>query len=257
MAVQEMSENFIDWAQQFSIRSGPIIHVGAHLAQERNVYRNLGFQPVLWFEAQPEIASRAQQLLEQFDLQQVRNTALWSVEGVELEFFVAGHEGSSSSLLEPFLISASHPDVSIQSSYRINTSTLDRETASSETEYKIIVLDVQGAELEVLKGGKQTLKNVNYIFSEISTLKLYKNSPHAKDLVKYLDDNGFLFAASHLNRNTGWGEGLFIRKELCDRIPGFSVSHKKVGKLFSKGRLFRSLIIYLRNFNQAFSRSRR
>lgn len=245
MAESQMSENFKSWTQQFCIEPAPLIHVGAHLVQERNEYQHLGFEPVLWFEAQPEIATRAQKILQTFQRQELRNVGLWSKAGTELELFVAGHEGSSSSLLEPYLISASHPDVSFQSSYKIKTSTLDLEVINSPGDFKILVLDVQGAELEVLKGAEQTLKNVDYIFSEISTLELYKNSPPAHELSKYLEKSGFLFAASHLNRNTGWGEGLFIREELCALIPNFRVSHTTVGKLLSKGRLFRTLMIHL------------
>lgn len=252
-----MSENFKSWTQQFSIQPAPLIHVGAHLVQERDEYHDLGFEPVLWFEAQPEIATRAQKILQTFENQELRNVGLWSTAGTELELFVAGNEGSSSSLLEPFLISASHPDVSCQASYKIKTSTLDLETVNSHDAFNVLVLDVQGAELEVLKGAEQLLENVNYIFSEISTLELYRNSPHAHELCEYLEKKGFLFAASHLNRNTGWGEGLFIRKELCDLIPNFRMSHTTVGKIFSKGRLFRTLMIYLGVIKPLIPKSRR
>ncbi len=251
-----MSENFESWTQQFAIGPAPLIHVGAHLVQERHEYHNLGFEPVLWFEAQPEIATRAQEILQTYEHQELRNVGLWSKAGVELELFVAGHEGSSSSLLEPYLITASHPEVSCQSSYKIKTSTLDLETVKSQDAFKVLVLDVQGAELEVLKGAERSLQNVDYIFSEISTLELYRNSPNAHALREFLENKGFLFVASHLNRNTGWGEGLFIRKELCELIPNFRVKHTTVGKLFSKGRLFRTLMIYLGVIKPLTSKSR-
>jgi hypothetical protein len=158
--------------------------------------------------------------------------------GQELELYVAGNEGSSSSFLEPFLISASHPEVSCKTSYKIETSTLDFEIGGSAIKYKVLVLDVQGAELEVLKGGVVALEEIDYIFSEISTLELYKNSALATDLSHYLQEQGFVFAASHLNRETGWGEGLFIRDAVTKTIPNFQVSHDSVGKLFPKEESF-------------------
>jgi len=250
-----MSENFIDWTRAYHIKPSPLIHVGAHLAQERYVYRELGFEPVLWFEAQPEIAEKADENLKAFKFQNVRNAGLWSKAGVELELFIAGNEGSSSSLLEPFLISASHPDVSCIASFFIKTSTLDAEITQSQVKYKVLVLDVQGAELEVLKGGVRTLQDVGYIFSEISTLELYRNNPLANQIEHYLEENGFVFAASSLNRNTGWGEGLFIRKEICESIPNFEFSHTTVGNLISKGRIFRTLLIYCKALKTQFLKS--
>jgi FkbM family methyltransferase len=239
------------------IEASPLIHVGAHLVQERSEYQDLGFEPVLWFEVQPEIAVKAQKILETFDFQELRNVGLWSEAGIELDLFVAGHEGSSSSLLEPYLISASHPEVFCELSYCVKTSTLDLETTKSHVAYKVLVLDVQGAELEVLKGAEQTLRNVHYVFSEISTLELYRNNTRISELCQYLEKNGFLFAASHLNRNTGWGEGLFIKKELCDLIPDFRVLHTTVGNVFSKGRLFRTLLVYLGMIQPLNSKSRK
>ena len=242
-----MSENFLTWTKIYNIKSAPLVHVGAHLVQERDDYRELGFEPVLWFEVQPEIAERAQKTLESYTRQEIRNTGLWSYVGKELELYVAGNEGSSSSFLEPYLISASHPEVSSKTSYKIETSTLDFEIGGSAIEFKVLVLDVQGAELEVLKGGVSAIEGIDYIFSEISTLELYKNGALAKDLSHYLQEQGFVFAASHLNRDTGWGEGLFIREAVTKTIPSFQVSHDSVGKLFPKGRIFRTLLIRLKS----------
>jgi FkbM family methyltransferase len=252
-----MSENFPIWVKVFGIEPAPLIHVGAHLAQERDDYRNLGFEPVLWFEAQPEIAKRSEEILVPYTNQRIINVGLWSTAGVQIEFFIAGHEGSSSSLLEPFLISASHPDVTCSSSYKITTSTLDHEADDGEIKFRILVLDVQGAELEVLKGGQRALQNVDYIFSEISTLELYRKSPRAGELSKYLEAQGYVFAASDLNRDTGWGEGLFIRKNICDSIPNFQPLHESTGKFFPKGRIFRSILVRLRSVKPRISRTRR
>lgn len=52
-----------------------------------------------------------------------------------------------------------------------------------------IKIDVQGYELEVLKG--TDLNQIQYIYLEGSYLKLYENQPLIKDIVKYLSNRNF------------------------------------------------------------------
>lgn len=240
-----MSEKFVDWVFKYQIKPSPLIHVGAHLVQEREMYRSTDFEPVLWVEAQPFIFGQAQNLLKDYEKQQIVNTALWSVSDVELTFYIAGDEGSSSSLLEPHLISASHPQVFTREKYKITTKSLDDLLAGQKlaNNYKILVLDVQGAEIEVLRGAEKTLKNVDTIVSEISTLELYKGNARIKDLIEFLDSEGFTFAASEINRATGWGEGLFIRRSSYNLGEPILLEHIVVGKHFAPGRLLRTLLI--------------
>ena len=50
-------------------------------------------------------------------------------------------------------------------------------------------IDVQGYELEVLKGAD--LNQLQYIYLEGSYVRLYKNQPLIKDIVKYLSNRNF------------------------------------------------------------------
>ena len=50
-------------------------------------------------------------------------------------------------------------------------------------------IDVQGYELEVLKG--TTLKNIKYIYLEGSYVKLYSNQPLINSISKYLTSKNF------------------------------------------------------------------
>jgi FkbM family methyltransferase len=50
-------------------------------------------------------------------------------------------------------------------------------------------IDVQGYELEVLKGAD--LNHIQYIYLEGSYVKLYENQPLIKDIVKYLSNKNF------------------------------------------------------------------
>ena len=56
----------------------------------------------------------------------------------------------------------------------------------------LLKLDVQGFEIEVLKGATDTLKNVEIVLMEVSLLGVNKGSPLLHEAVQYMTQRGFL-----------------------------------------------------------------
>lgn len=70
--------------------------------------------------------------------------------------------------------------------------TLDELVASTHfPPAQLIKLDVQGYELEVLRGGPRTLAAVDVVLMEVSLLPLYKGAPILHEVVAFMADNGF------------------------------------------------------------------
>ena len=67
----------------------------------------------------------------------------------------------------------------------------------------LMKIDVQGFELEVLKGSKQVLKHINYLYIEASSVELYKNQPLLENIKDYLFEEGFFLEGSF---NQSYGE---------------------------------------------------
>ena len=204
-----MSSSFAEWVRHFGITSTGIVHIGAHLAEEAELYNELGFEPVLWVEALPDIAEKASRRIVNFPKQKVICSTLSSESGKVLTFYRAGNEGSSSSLLAPHLIMAAHPEVRVSNETRVITQTMD-EILSDFHQYKFLCMDVQGAELEVLKGGPEALKRFDFVMSEVSIRQLYKGAPKFNEITNFLLRNGYLLIASNINQTTGWGDALYI-----------------------------------------------
>lgn len=99
----------------------------------------------------------------------------------------------SSSLLAPKRVKQTHPWLIFDKEVMVKTITLDffaREHAVNNIDF--IHLDVQGAELAVLRGGKQALSCVKLIWLEVETIELYENQPLRKDVENFMFSHGFV-----------------------------------------------------------------
>jgi hypothetical protein len=55
----------------------------------------------------------------------------------------------------------------------------------------LLKLDVQGAELDVLRGGEATLRAAKYVLLEVSLHRWNKDAPMIEEVVRFMDDRGF------------------------------------------------------------------
>ena len=212
-----MSTLLNKWLIQFNLKPSGIVHVGAHLAQERDLYRELNIEPVLWIEAHPAIFKVAKELLSHYSNQRIINAALWNKSGELIVFTEAGNEGSSSSLLDLGLITAVHPQVVARKQIVVRTSTLAEVLVEHwNFTYKIdfLLIDTQGAESKVIEGLGEQISQFKYLLAEVSTKKLYKKAMLFNNFIKLLDTKNFQLLCSHVNSTTGWGDALFVRKDV-------------------------------------------
>jgi FkbM family methyltransferase len=73
----------------------------------------------------------------------------------------------------------------------LETSTLD----GLSREFDLIKLDVQGAELDVLKGGAATLNSAKFVMIELGLSCYNHNAPLAAEVIAYLHGRGFILLA--------------------------------------------------------------
>jgi FkbM family methyltransferase len=77
--------------------------------------------------------------------------------------------------------------------------------------FDYIHIDVQGAELQVFRGGPQMLSSCKAIWCEVSNVELYKGQASKKDVIEYLADKGFVVIKDTCGEKTS-GDCLFVRK---------------------------------------------
>ena len=83
----------------------------------------------------------------------------------------------------------------------------------------ILKIDVQGYELQVLKGAISSLKSIEIIIVEVSFLEIYQNCPLANKLIQFLDNLNFQifdivdFKYRPLDSNLFQVDMFFIKKD--------------------------------------------
>lgn len=72
----------------------------------------------------------------------------------------------------------------------VKTTTLDEIFTNNET-FDFIKIDTQGSELDILKGGMNTIKNASSFLLEVSIFEYNLGGPTKEDVVKFMSDLGF------------------------------------------------------------------
>jgi FkbM family methyltransferase len=191
----------------WSIQPSGVIHVGAHAAEESSDYRTHNWAPVIWVEANPHLIHRLREVVAKEDT--VICAALWDENQVPIEFNIATN-GESSSLLQPALHLEEYPEIHFESQMTLQTSRLD----SLLTEIpNFLNIDVQGAELRVLRGMGKLIDSLDYIYTEVNEAELYVNCAKLNDLEKFLEIAGFKRLCLRRYGRSGWGDAFFVRKK--------------------------------------------
>ncbi len=182
----------------------PIYHVFHHIAN----LRKIGFKPGLivdggayvgkWTESVHEIFPEStflmleaqtskkpilQKIVDKYDNVKLEIGLLGDSEKEGIEFY---EMETGSSIYEE----NTHHN---RNKVTLNMTTLDAVAAKYPTEGSCFIkLDVQGAEIDILKGATQLLKRTEFVMLEVSTLNFNENAPQFADVVIFMKSIGFV-----------------------------------------------------------------
>ena len=135
-----------------------VIHIGAHYGEEVPEYIQNGITNMVLFEPLSENYKQLVQNTRELDIDiELHNLALGSTQET-VTMFVSDNERQSSSILKPKVHLTHHPNVGFPTTEEVEVELLD---SFKIKDCNFINMDVQGYELEVLKGAKETLKHIN------------------------------------------------------------------------------------------------
>jgi FkbM family methyltransferase len=169
-----------------------IIDVGANRGQFALVAANRFPRAALYcFEPLPEPRRKLERALRGHAKLNVMQCALTAKSGCA-DFVVSKADDSSSLLEMTETQTRTFPGTGAAYRIRVRTETLDGVLASADLVRPLLLkVDVQGAELDVLRGATAVLQSADSVLVECSFAELYRGQPLAGEVVSFLDSHGF------------------------------------------------------------------
>jgi hypothetical protein len=168
-----------------------VLHIGAHLGQEAKEYEKYELD-VIWIEAIPEVASKLKVLLGKFETQEVFCVLLGSENRSEVAFNLSSNNFESSSIYE-FGSELGFDNLEMTKTIMLPMVRMDSFFSSDSLKYfNLWVIDVQGAELDVLLGAGDLIKECHVLLVEVSTREVYFSGTKWVDLKNFLNSVGLI-----------------------------------------------------------------
>lgn len=187
-----------------------IVHVGGHYGEEIEDYINEGIQNIIIFEPLLNNFKILQKKCEKLNANIVGHQIALGSEKKIVEMYVSSNDSLSSSILKPKIHLTQYTDILFDEKETVEVNLLDSyETGNCN----FLNMDVQGYELEVLKGGIKTLENIDYVYCEVNRDEVYENNAYIEDIDKFLSDLNFERVMVEWTGET-WGDALYIKIKL-------------------------------------------
>lgn len=196
----------------FPIQVKGIIHIGAHELEELNQYLGKNIRRIIWIEANPQKYDFLKKKLSYYEQMDLGEFAAGSSEK-KLTLNISNN-GESSSFLELGTHKYSYPKINYVSKEEVDVIPVDKwiqKNKKSRRNYNFINIDIQGYELEALKGMKKQLSFADYVYLEVNYDEVYKKCPRLKDIDLFLRKFKFK-RVGMLKTNQGWGDAIYTKK---------------------------------------------
>lgn len=186
-------------------------HVGAHECEELGFYTGtLAIPPdnIVWVDA---LHSKVHEAIAK-GIPHVYQAVMSDTDNATVTFHVSNNV-QSSSILELGTHATEHPHVHYVTKLTLQTHTIDtfaKYNGLDMSKYNFWNLDIQGAELLALKGGKESLKHADALYLEVNEAELYKGCGLISEIDAFLSDAGFARTITHMLEHK-WGDALYVR----------------------------------------------
>jgi FkbM family methyltransferase len=195
-----------------------ILHGGAHLAEELSTYAENSIDKIVWAEPDISIHGTLSQRLATYPKPQlIIPFALWHETNTH-DFHIASNR-QSSSLLLPHEHLNEHPEITFSSIQKVRTVKYDdlHEQICSQLggfSPEFVNLDIQGAELNALKGMETLLlSSVKMIYLEVNYIEIYHGNALKVEVDTWLLKYGFHPILSVKTPNQ-WGDTLYTKESV-------------------------------------------
>lgn len=189
------------------IRPKGIIHVGANTGQEYDTYIKMGCHRVMFIEPCSAAFSVLKEKFKGYPHVTIVNTACGSKVGQAWINIEVANGGQSNSFLDMGTHTKLHPGIEFVDKEMVTITPLDFIDTNG---YDFLMLDCQGTEGDILKGAKETLKRMKWVYTEVNAQEVYKGCTLKPEIDELLPD--FVEVETVWFKPGTWGDSLYKRK---------------------------------------------
>ena len=201
--------SFTQIKNNYKMNISGIIHVGGHFGEEICEYVETGIQNIVIFEPLVSNFTTLERNVRNLNANiQGHQVALGSTEGT-VDMYVSSNKGLSSSILKPKKHLTQYRDITFNVKESVDLKTLDSYNYKN---FNFLNMDVQGYELEVLKGAKKTLEYIDYVYCEVNRDEVYENNAYIEEIDEFLSSYNMERVETDWQGDT-WGDALYIKNK--------------------------------------------
>lgn len=205
--------NLTKLIHKYSLKITGAIHIGAHHGEEVAEYHANGIKDIILIEPAKPAFNVLKQKFGAHHHIQLYNIACGSQIRRAKMYVETANQGQSNSLLEPGTHLHQYPGIRFNDTEEVDMMPLDALPITDR--FNFINCDVQGYEGEVFKGAQQTLKHIDYVYTEVNKEDVYRGCILVDELDALLSD--FTRVETGEWVNNAWTDALYIRKSLSQK----------------------------------------
>jgi FkbM family methyltransferase len=199
---------FKDLVKKYNMNVSGVIHIGAHYGEEVSNYVNLGIDDIVLFEPLKENFEVLKNNVSELNANIIGYCVALGNKNQNVNMFLSSNNLESSSVLKPKIHLNLHPEVVFSGEESVEMKRLDDFLFEN---YNFINLDVQGYEMEVLKGAEKTLKNIDYLYCEVNRNEVYEGNAYIGEIDNYLSNYNMRRVETSWWYDGPWGDALYIK----------------------------------------------
>lgn len=199
--------------KKYQFKPRGVLHIGAHDLEEMDKYLSVGVFKIIWIEGNSDLVLKNSHRVDGAN-QKLFHGLIYSEDNKEAEFNITNNL-QSSSILEFGKHKEYHPHVEFIETRKMTTTRVDTLLEKNEIgikEFDFVNLDIQGVELQALKGFGKYLDNIKYIYTEVNSGEVYKNNDSIEDLDLFLSGFGFKRVETEMTPFE-WGDAFYVKKQ--------------------------------------------
>lgn len=197
-----------DLVKKYNMNVFGVIHIGAHYGEEVSNYVNLGIDDIVLFEPLKENFEVLKNNVSELNANITGYCVALGNKNQNVNMFLSSNNLESSSVLKPKIHLNLHPEVVFSGEELVEMKRLDDFLFEN---YNFINLDVQGYEMEVLKGAQKTLENIDYLYCEVNRNEVYEGNAYIEEIDNYLSNYNMRRVETSWWYDGPWGDALYIK----------------------------------------------